>query len=191
MTVAAKNEWASVTPAGSPSYKTDFTAGRFAIETLGGTVLNERLNPASHAEAGTVDAPWDALDRAYFNGYALWTYLTTPFLFAMPGFSAEEIDPWIEDGEPWKRLRVQFPPEIASHSREQDFYFGPDYLLRRHDYRVEASGGFAAAQYVYEPRTVQGIRFPHGEERTCVTRRIRAMREKVMVSIDISEVAFL
>src|SRR5579864_3533282 len=107
------------------------------------------------------------------------------------GFSAEEIDPWIEDGEPWKRLRVQFPPEIASHSREQDFYFGPDYLLRRHDYRVEASGGFAAAQYVYEPRTVQGITFPIRRRAYMRDKENRAMREKVMVSIDISEVAFL
>jgi hypothetical protein len=191
MTVATKKEWASVTPFGSPGHKTDFTAERIAIETLDGTVLNERLNPAGHAEAGTVDAPWDALDRAYFNGYALWTYLTTPFLFAMPGFSAEEIDPWIEDGEPWKRLRVQFPQEIASHSREQDFYFGPDYLLRRHDYRVEASGGFAAAQYVYEPRTVQGITFPIRRRAYMRDKENRAIREKLMVSIDMSEVAFL
>ncbi|WP_228396208.1 hypothetical protein [Streptomyces sp. RB17] len=26
-------------------------------------------------------------NRAYFNGYALWTYLTTPFLPAMPDLS--------------------------------------------------------------------------------------------------------
>ena len=71
MTVATKKEWASVTPFGSPGNKTDFTAGRIAIETLDGSVLEERLNPAGHAEAGAVDAPWDALDRAYFNGYAL------------------------------------------------------------------------------------------------------------------------
>jgi hypothetical protein len=191
MTVATKKEWASVTPFGSPGNKTDFTAGRIAIETLDGSVLHERLNPAGHAEAGAVDAPWDALDRAYFNGYALWTYLTTPFLIAMPGFSVEEIAPWIEDGEPWRRLRVQFPQEIASHSREQDFYFGPDYLLRRHDYRVEASGGFAGAQYVYEPRTVQGITFPTQRRAYMRDKQNIAIREKLMVSIDISEVAFL
>src|SRR5579863_3488374 len=82
-------------------------------------------------------------------------------------------------------------PGIASHSREQDFYFGPDYLLRRHDYRVEASGGFAAAQYVYEPRTVQGITLPIRRRAYMRDKENRAMREKVMVSIDISEVAFL
>src|SRR5260370_15117666 len=50
--------------------------------------------------------------------------------------------------EPEQRgLRVTYPPSIASHSREQDFYFGPDLLLRRHDYHLDASSGFAASQY--------------------------------------------
>jgi hypothetical protein len=33
-------------------------------------------------------------------------------------------------------LRATFPPEMASHSTVQDFYFGEDHLLRRHDYHV-------------------------------------------------------
>ena len=32
-----------------------------------------------------MNTPWDPLHRAYFNGEALWTYLTTPFLLAMDG----------------------------------------------------------------------------------------------------------
>jgi hypothetical protein len=60
------------------------------------------------------------------------------------------IEPWQEDDELCGGLRVTCPPDIASHSRQQDFYFGPDFLLRRHDYHVEASGGFAAAQYVLD-----------------------------------------
>jgi len=86
---------------------------------------------------------------------------------------------------------AKFPQEIASHSREQDFYLGPDYLLRRHDYRVEASGGFAAAQYVYEPRTVQGITLPIRRKAYMRDKKNKAIREKLMVSIDMSEVAFL
>jgi len=93
MTVATKREWASVAPYGASDQRTDFTPGRVAIEKIDGTVVNERFNPAQHAEGKALDAPWDALDRAYFNGYALWTYLTTPFLFAMPGFSVFEIKP--------------------------------------------------------------------------------------------------
>ena len=113
MKVATKYEWASVEPFGSPEQHTDFTPRRIAIEKADGTVVSERLNPAAHAEGKSVGAPWDVLDRAYFNGYALWTYLTTPFLFALPGFAVDEIQPWQENGETWRGLRVTFPPEIA------------------------------------------------------------------------------
>ena len=65
-----------------------------------------------------------------------------------------------ERDELWKGLRVTYPANIASHSRPQNFYLGSDLLLRRHDYHVEASGGFAAAQYVFEPVTVLGITLP-------------------------------
>lgn len=159
MTVATRREWASVTPYGADDQRTDFTPDRVAIEKVDGTVIKERLRPSEHADGKAVDTPWDALDRAHFNGYALWTYLTTPFHFAMRDFDVQEIAPWHEQDELWRGLRVTYPPDIASHSRQQDFYFGSDFLLRRHDYDVEASGGFAAAQYVLEPVTVQGITF--------------------------------
>ena len=65
------------------------------------------------------------------------------------------------------------------------------YPLRRHDYRVEASGGCAAASCVYELRTVQGIALPIRRRAYMRDRENRAIREKVMMSIDMSEVAFL
>lgn len=188
MTVATKREWASVTPFGSPHRKTDFTAERIAIENLDGTVIEERTNPANHAEGMAVNAPWDLLDRAYFNGYALWTYLTTPFLFTLPGFTAIEIEPWIENGQPWDGLRVTFPDHVASHSKEQDFYFGPDHLLRRHDYHVNASGGFAAAQYVSDLISFQGIIFPIKRRAYMRDEHMRPISDKLMVSIDLSNI---
>lgn len=190
MKVATKLEWASVAPFGSAGQRTDFTPKRIAIQNADGTVVSERLEPAMHAEAKPMDAPWDVLDRAYFNGYALWTYLTTPFHFVMPGFEVEEIAPWSDDGELWRVLRVSYPPDIASHSRQQDFYFGPDYLLRRHDYRVEASGGFAAAQYVFEPVTVQGITLPTKRRAYMSDGNHLPIHDRLMVSIDISDVSF-
>jgi hypothetical protein len=45
-----------------------------------------------------------------------------------------EISPWQEGDEVWHGLRAMFPNGIASQSKEQDFYFGDDFLLRRHDY---------------------------------------------------------
>jgi hypothetical protein len=171
MTVATKKEWASVTPFGLPGHKTDFTAGRIAIETLDGTVLNERLNPAGHAEAGTVDAPWDALDRAYFNGYALWTYLTTPFLFAMPGFSAEEIGPWIEDGDRGGDFVCSSPRKSRATAANKTSTSVP--ITFCGDTTI-ASRRLAASPLRNMSTNLEWFkasRFPYGEERTCATKR--------------------
>jgi hypothetical protein len=190
MTVSTQREWASLKPFGADDQRTDFTAKRIAIDKMDGTVVKERLNPSEHAEGKGVDAPWDVLDRAYFNGYALWTYLTTPFHFAMPGFSVQEIDPWREGDELWRGLRVTYPLEIASHSRKQEFYFGSDFLLRRHDYHVEASGGFAATQYVFDSETVQGITLPTKRRAYMRDERLMPVRDRLMVSIDLSDISF-
>jgi hypothetical protein len=80
---------------------------------------------------------------AYFSSYALWIYLTIPFLYTYPGFVTEELGPWEESGEQWRPLKVIVPDSIASHSREQVAYFGPDGLLRRHEYTVDIMGGAA------------------------------------------------
>ncbi|MEU9337154.1 hypothetical protein AB0D49_29010 [Streptomyces sp. NPDC048290] len=190
MTVRLHEERASVAPFGAPDQRTDFTADRVAIERTDGTVVAERPFPRTSFDGHALDTPWDPLDRAYFNGYAMWTYLTTPFLFAMPGFRAEEIAPWQEDGEEWRGLRVTFPATIASHSPQQDFYFGPDLLLRRHDYHVDIAGGFAAAQYVYDITDADGIRLPTRRRAYRRDKDLRPIRSELMVSIDYSDIRF-
>ena len=50
-----------------------------------------------------------------------------------------KIAPWQEGQERWRGLRVTFADNIVSHSRLQDFYFGDDGLLRRHDYHVDVA----------------------------------------------------
>ncbi|MFF7187410.1 hypothetical protein ACFZAR_19665 [Streptomyces sp. NPDC008222] len=190
MTVRLHEERASVRPFGAPDQKTDFTPGRVSIEKLDGRVVAERMDPRTSFNGHALETPWDALDRAYFNGYALWTYLTTPFLLTMPGFTVTDIEPWREGDEVWRGLRATFPPEIASHSDEQDFYFGSDGLLRRHDYHVDVAGGFAAAQYVGDYVDADGIRVP--TRRRAYRRSIdgRPRLHEVMVSIDLSNVRF-
>ncbi|OOG15448.1 MULTISPECIES: hypothetical protein [Pseudomonas] len=37
------------------------------------------------------NTPWDPLHRAYFNGYALWSYLTMPFLFTVAAIGLSDI----------------------------------------------------------------------------------------------------
>jgi hypothetical protein len=160
MTVALQREWASVKPFGAADQKTDFTPDRIAIEKLDGQVVAERVDPRNSFAGHELTTPWDPLQRAYFNGYALWTYLTTPFFMALPGFAVSEIDPVNDNGERWSGLQAHFPGSFASHSSLQEFYFDGDLMLRRHDYRVDVAGGFAAIQYVYDIVEADGIMLP-------------------------------
>jgi hypothetical protein len=186
MTVSLHRQHASVTPFGNPDWRTVFRADYIAIETTQGEIVRERPNPRESFAGHVMDTPWDPLHRAYFSGYAMWTYLTTPFFMAMPGFSVSEIAPWQEGQESWRGLRVEFPEQIASHSRLQDFYFGNDGLLRRHDYHVDVAGGFAAAQYVSEYVEAQGFRFPSRRRAYLRGADLQPLRGRVMVSIDLS-----
>jgi hypothetical protein len=147
-------------PFTGPSTRSVFEDDCVLIESLDGRTLQKRENARSSFAGHTRATPWDDLHLAYFTGYAMWNYLTTPFLFTMPGFACPEIAPWQEDGERWRRLRVVFPPHIATHCAEQVFYFDARGLLRRLDYRAEVAGGSAVAHYVSGHVTVGGIVVP-------------------------------
>jgi hypothetical protein len=186
MTVRLHEQWASVSPFGQPDWHSVFRPDRVTIETANGAVVQERTNPRASFSGHVMNTSWDPLHLAYFNGYAMWTYLTTPFFMAMPGFTVAEIPPWQEGNELWRGLRVRFPDEIASHSKEQDFYFGDNFLLRRHDYQVDVAGGFPAAQYVHDMVEVAGLRYP--TKRLAYVRgpNRKPIRDLLLVSIDLS-----
>lgn len=190
MTVGLHEERASLRPYGAPDRRTDFTPGRIAIEKADGTVVAERTDPRSHFAGHAMATPWDALDRAYFNGYAMWTYLTTPFLLARPGVTVTGIEDWRENEETWRGLRAVFPDGLATHSRVQDFYFGEDLRLRRNDYRVEIAGGFACAQYVYDYVEAQGLRMPSKRRVHLRADDGSPRRDTLLVAIDISDVRY-
>jgi len=62
-------------PFGAPGQKTDFTADRVSIEKADGRVVAERNEPRRSSTGHGFNTPWDPLDRAYFNGCALWTHI--------------------------------------------------------------------------------------------------------------------
>jgi hypothetical protein len=188
MTVALHREWASVHPFGAADQKTDFTPERIAIEKLDGHVVAEQSNPRESFSGHGFTTPWDPLQRAYFNGYALWTYLTTPFLMMLPGFTVTEIDPIEDNGERCFGLQAHFPDRFASHSNLQEFYFDSDFLLRRHDYRVDIAGGFAAIQYVYDMVEADGIKLPSKRRAYRCDANGRLIADELMVSIDVSDI---
>jgi hypothetical protein len=140
-----------------------FTAHEARLLAADGAVIEERQNPRE-AFSGSSGLRrrlrWDSLDALYFAGYAMWNYLTVPFLFERDGFEVQEGEPLETDGGPWRRLDVRFPEDIPTHSREQCFYFDAQGLLRRHDYTPEVVASFAkAAHMVSGHREVDGLVF--------------------------------
>lgn len=158
---------------------------RTAIVTDDGGLIEERQRPREAFEGHVVMTPWDAQNLIYFSGYAMWTYLTTPFLFRLPGFEVEEVEPWDENGETWRRLKVTFPPGVHSHSTEQTFYFDVSGLLRRHDYSVEIMGGTSSANYASEPKTFDGLIYPTKRRVYAVGLDNKPLLDRVAVAIDI------
>ena len=136
-----------------------FQPSRVTIERMDGTVITARDDPEKSFAGHQLSTPWDDIHVAYFSGEALWTYLT-PFLYTYEGFVTEEIADIRVDGETWRRLRVTFPDYVKSHTREQISCFGPDGLLRRHDYTVDILGGATGLNYASEYRDVGGLIFP-------------------------------
>ena len=165
-----------------------FEADRVAIVSGDGKVIEERGSPRLAFAGHALTTPWDALHLSYFSGYAMWTYLTTPFLFKLAGFQAEEIAPWDENGETWRRLKVGFPAGIHSHSPEQIFYFDAAGLLRRHDYSVDVIGGTASANYALDHRTFGGIVYPTKRRVYAIGPDNRPLLDRVALSIDIHDI---
>lgn len=190
MTVWLHEQRASVLPFGAPDQRTMFTPDRIAIEKLDGALVGERYAPRDTFAGHQMNTAWDPLHRAYFNGEALWTYLTTPFLLAMDGVRVEEAEPWREGAEMWSVLRAYFPGSIETHCLVQDFFFGEDLLLRRHDYTVTIAGGFAAAQLTSDYTEANGIRLPTKRRAYARAPDRRPIRDLLMVSIDIGDVRF-
>jgi hypothetical protein len=166
-----------------------FGPSQLAMEKLDGTLLLERDSPATAFAGQTRETPWDELHVAYFQSEALWTYLNTPFLYAREGFLCEEIEPIEVDGEKWRRLRVIFPDSVKSHTREQISCFGPDGLLRRHDYTVDILGGATGLNYACDYRTVDGIVFPTKRRVYAYEGDYVRVPEPVLVQIDISAIS--
>jgi hypothetical protein len=86
--------------------RTTFAPDSVTLQTEAGRLLQTRRTPRSSFSGQVLNSPWDELHVAYFNSYALWTYLTAPFLYTFPGFETEELPAWHEDGETWRPPRV-------------------------------------------------------------------------------------
>jgi hypothetical protein len=92
--------------------------------------------------------------------------------------------------ETWRVLRAYFPGSIETHCLIQDFFFGEDLMLRRHDCSVNIAGGFRAVQLTSDYGGANGLRLPTKRRAFMRGPDRRPILEMLMVSIDISDVSF-
>jgi hypothetical protein len=161
MRIDARRPAVTICPYSRPDRRGYFTPDRVWIEDRAGKIVEERSHPRDSFAGHVPDTPWDQLHRLYFISYAMWNYLTTPFLFTRPGFELKEIEPHQENGETWRRLQVKFPPDIPTHNNfqaggEQAFFFNERGLLQRLDYLSVVPG----SHYCFDHTNYKGFVFP-------------------------------
>ena len=177
-------------PFANPDWRSVYGPEAVAIETSDGKPVKSRINPRASFQDHAVETAWDDLHLAYFSGYAIWNYLNAPFLFVLPGFKTEEIEPWDEHGERRRRLKVTFPDSVATHCSEQVLHVDGEGLISRLDYGAVVTGGIPVAHYTSEYRDFDGVRI--ATRRRAYRRRAdgTAMTEGVVVAIDIADIRF-
>ena len=131
---------------------------RVTIRDAGGNPLADRDFPRRSFGRLTRLVRWDALDMLYFAGYALWNYLSFPFLLMEPGVVVAESPPLA--GRGGGRLVVDFPTGFPTHSPRQVFHVDEPGHLLRHDYTADVIGRLAtAANLCLAGGEAAGLRF--------------------------------
>ncbi|MHA5052875.1 hypothetical protein [Streptomyces sp. SD15] len=172
-----------------PGLRGLFTPDRVAIERQDGEIVAERNAPRDAFAGHGPDTPWDQLHALYFAAYALWNYLTAPYLLTRPGVVVEELEPWREADEDWRRLRARFPEALATHSTEQVFYYNAAGLLRRHDYAPDVLGGTPAAHFCEHHVRASGLVFPTHRFVVPVQEDGHAASEPILITIDLTDIS--
>ncbi|QIQ04144.1 hypothetical protein [Streptomyces liangshanensis] len=104
-------------------------------------------HPRASFDGFTATSPWTTAQAGYFRAYATWLYLIEAYVFTYPGVEITEIEPWNENGETWRVLRVTFPRTVDAHSTTQLYYFDAQGFMVRQDYEPEVSGSLPIAHY--------------------------------------------
>ncbi|WP_198938839.1 hypothetical protein [Mycobacterium sp. NS-7484] len=121
-------------------------------------------------------------------GAVVATYLAEPFNLTLPGVTVTEGPKWDEEGQIWRRLHVDYPPNIATHSPQQVLYVDDDGLIRRRDYQVDIAGGSPAAHYVSEFEDIDGIIVPAKRMIYVRDDAGRPIPDQLVVSIELTDI---
>ncbi|MUL66833.1 hypothetical protein BOO86_20330 [Mycobacterium sp. CBMA 234] len=172
-------------------FRSSYSPTEVAIETdeEPPTRLESLVFPRDSFAGHTLETPWSKLQLAYFAGYAMWTYLSEPYSFTLPGVRTEELGTWREDGQTWRRLGVRYPDSVGTHSADQTVYIDSDGLIRRRDYDVDIADGSPAAHYSDNHTEFDGIVLPVKRVVYVRDEDGQPMHDMVTVTIDIDDVS--
>jgi hypothetical protein len=157
------------------------------IENLDGQVLRTWLNPSLEFLDHAGDPLADELHLVFFCGFSIWNYLTAPFLLARPNVTVEELSPWTENDQSWRRLRAFFPSDIVTSSPEQIFYFDENCLQRRVDHDLF---GTRVAHYSWAHQTFSGILVPTLRRSLSLRPDGTAIAKPILLDVEVFDATF-
>lgn len=128
---------------------------RVDIEDAGGNVVRTRRAAHAMFRPLAIDGLVDELQLVFMCGSSIWHDLTSPFVLAHPDATTEELTPWSEQGQVWRRIRAILPESFGAH--EQTIYFDSDGLQRRIDRDLY---GVTVADYSWAHQEFDGIVVP-------------------------------
>jgi len=171
-----------------PGWRGRWSPMQVQIRDDGNRLIGERQDPRASFGRLVKQFCWDKLDILYFGGYALWNYLSFPFILEEPGVSDVSGERVAAGG--W-RLTATFEAGFPTHSARQVFHLDDSLRLVRHDYTADVIGGWAtAANLCLAAAETEGLRF---YTRRKVLPRFgggeRVMPWPVLVWIEIDDVA--
>src|SRR5260370_5681044 len=116
VTIDADRPRTVMEPYGEEGARGIYTPGRVWIESRDdGREIVELTEPRASFAGHVRNTKWDQLQRLYFLGYAMWNYLTTPFIFVRDAFHLQELAPHGEDGQSCRRIQPRHPTHLPTH----------------------------------------------------------------------------
>jgi hypothetical protein len=100
-----------------PGWRGVWTGDEVRILDDQGKTAAQRSQPRMSFSRLDRQVRWDKLDMLYFAGYALWNYLSFPFILEAPGVSLTESKRPQTRGA--RRIDARFDPGIPTHSTLQ------------------------------------------------------------------------
>jgi len=135
-----------------------WTPNHVQIRNANDVLVCERQEPRKQFRRWVKQFRWDKLDILYFAGYALWNYLSFPFVLDLPGVVVAEKES--ANAQASSQLVASFPLSVPTHSATQSFHLDASHLLVRHDYTADVIGSWAhAANCCLASERVDGLRF--------------------------------